>query len=890
MSADFPLTFVEQLQVTPRIESQHMPLVLTLNVNHAQDARVTARRESNVSKIVWQEDLKDAFVENVQSDEFKQSIDFACGQVAGDPGAALDMFVNAILKAAEPMKKNFGMHYDGPKRGAPWFDDECRQSKCNVKSLLRRWKRSKGGNDRIVYVTERTKHACLIREKKLAFERNKSEELVGNLNNQQSFWKAVKKINRGRAPKNDISMDKWVEHFKAVFGSDTHNGGDLNFDEDVNDAVNDDESDEWLNQDISLEEIKEAVRNLKNGKAPGPDCIIGEFLKCAVDALSPFLLKYFNHLFTAGLFPSQWTKALLVPLHKKGDSNDPNNYRGISLLSILSKCYTFILTKRLDTWAEEKGKIVDEQGGFRRGRSTVDHIFAMTAMVEKTFAKTKGKLYVAFVDFRKAYDLVNRNVLWEVLRRAGTSGVMLRALQAMYSSVVAAVRTAEGVSDEFSCPFGLKQGECSSPILFSFLINELAQNVIRRGRHGVQLMQNMAEIFLLLFADDVALVSTTPAGLQRQLDSLKIEADRLQLSVNLDKTNIVVFRKGGFLSQTEHWTYGGEQIQVVNSYKYLGLSLSTRLSTVQAVADFIPKAKRKIVCILNALTKINCFDWTVFCKIFDSQVRSGLMYASEIWGMYGVEALERVQLFAIKRFFKLSRRTSSLIVYGETGRFPLVVSTQMSCVRYWLKLLKLDHSRLTYQAYHSSFQLAERGKDSWAGRVRDLLQANGFGFAWLNQGVGNEQAFLKSVAQRLKDCYGQTWHEQVESAEGLFGYSMLKSTFGVEKYILCLESKFRNVLLKFRAGVSWIKKHRLRTYPNADISCPVCPGHHEDEMHVMFVCPLYDSFRPKMLMCESFVRHEVFISTISSTNPSTQKEVALFLLKCMNAHMKLEQL
>ena len=93
--------------------------------------------------------------------------------------------------------------------------------------------------------------------------------------------------------------------------------------------------------------------------------------------------------------------------------------------------YIYILNKRLEVWAESQGKLVEEQGGFRKGRSTVDHIFVMISMVEKALAKSKGKLYVAFVDFRKAYDSVNRNILWDVLRRAGTGEKMLRALRTM---------------------------------------------------------------------------------------------------------------------------------------------------------------------------------------------------------------------------------------------------------------------------------------------------------------------------------------------------------------------------------------------------------------------------------------------------------------------------
>ena len=90
-----------------------------------------------------------------------------------------------------------------------------------------------------------------------------------------------------------------------------------------------------------------------------------------------------------------------------------------------------------------------------------------------------------------------------------------------------------------------------------------------------------------------------------------------------------MFRKGGHLSRHERWTYWDVELEV-NSYKYLGIALTTELSTTQAVADFIQKAKRKIVTILKALRKINCTDWGVFSKIFDAQIQPALLHASEI--------------------------------------------------------------------------------------------------------------------------------------------------------------------------------------------------------------------------------------------------------------------
>ena len=95
--------------------------------------------------------------------------------------------------------------------------------------------------------------------------------------------------------------------------------------------------------------------------------------------------------------------------------------------------------------------------------------------------------------------------------------------------------------------------------MFSFFINELAVELSKNGKHGIQLIPGATEIFMLLFADDVILLSSTPAGLQNQLNHLKIEADRLYLTVNLDKTNMMVFRMGGHLAARERWLHGNEE-------------------------------------------------------------------------------------------------------------------------------------------------------------------------------------------------------------------------------------------------------------------------------------------------------------------------------------------
>ena len=222
---------------------------------------------------------------------------------------------------------------------------------------------------------------------------------------------------------------------------------------------------------------------------------------------------------------------------------------GAFLSSCVSKLYTSVINSRLTQWAEDNDVLSEAQAGFRKDYSTVDHICTLHALVSKHLKNTK--LYVAFVDFRKAFDTVKRSALWNVLLQLGIGGNMFNTLRAMYLSVLSCVRCNPRNTDYFNCMQGLKQGCLVSPVLFSFLINELASETLLRGKHGIQLLPRGIDLFLLMFADNIALLSSTPVGLQNQLNVLYEVANGLGLLVNLEKTKIVVFRNGVCLARAE---------------------------------------------------------------------------------------------------------------------------------------------------------------------------------------------------------------------------------------------------------------------------------------------------------------------------------------------------
>ena len=336
-------------------------------------------------------------------------------------------------------------------------------------------------------------------------------------------------------------------------------------------------------------------------------------------------------------------------------------------------------------------------------------------------------------------------------------------------------------SEYFECPNGVKQGCLLSPMMFSFFINKLALELSRKGKHGIQMIPGPVEIFLLLFADNLILLSGTVKGLQNQLKSIHEEADGLGLTVNMDKTNIMVIRMGRHLSANEKWFYGNSEIKVVNSYRYLGMIFSTKLSFNYAWNESCRKGKRGVIEILKSLRKLGSIDYYLFWKMFDVQIEPIITYGAEIWGLNINSQMEKVHTYAMKRFLNVAIHSSNTVLYGDMGRYPLYIRTFVKSIKYWLKLMKLPNSRLCKQAYNMMLLQMEYGKENWAYKVKKVLTEHGFGFVWLSQGVGNDQQFVAEFKDRLVCSFKQNWHSDMESKDKYSWFFSFKSVFQTTK-------------------------------------------------------------------------------------------------------------
>ena len=313
------------------------------------------------------------------------------------------------------------------------------------------------------------------------------------------------------------------------------------------------------------EEVEAATKGLGNWKAVGPDLLAAELLKVDGDdepIVREHLRAIFIEVWNGGEMPQEWKDATIKVLYKKGDRSNCSNFRGISLLSHVGKVLAKIITNRLSAFCEANDILPEEQCGFRPGRSTVCMLFVVRRLQELG-RRRRIPLYMCFIDLQKAYDSVDRELLWKVLARAGIPTEMIAVIRKFHVGMRARVRMDDGeLSDWFPVTQGLRQGCSMSPLLFNVffaaplevIITRFSQDeVIMRdlvyleeeeagGGGGTLLDRVRRAVWGMLYADDAGVVSKSAEGLARMMTIIVEVSREFGLTVSERKTETLVMR------------------------------------------------------------------------------------------------------------------------------------------------------------------------------------------------------------------------------------------------------------------------------------------------------------------------------------------------------------
>ena len=313
------------------------------------------------------------------------------------------------------------------KQNKPWFDQECHLKRKHYIRIKNRLKRIKSTQNEEALKHENKLYKKFINKKRHLYNK-KLHKKLRNLKSSKpkEYWDILnpKKHNYNK----DISIQSLHDHFKVL--NDVNTQSNVNFD--INDIPL--EGNNTLNKDFSLSEIDKLINKLKNNKSCGIDNIINEFIKYSPSDYKQLLVKLFNLILKTGIIPASWSISFISPIYKnKGSKSDPDNYRGISIISCLGKLFSSAINERLSEFVEINKIIGEEQAGFRAGYSTQDHIFTLQSIIDIYLNKfNKKKLFCAFIDYQKAFDLVDRTSLWSKLLTYNINGRLMILIYNVY--------------------------------------------------------------------------------------------------------------------------------------------------------------------------------------------------------------------------------------------------------------------------------------------------------------------------------------------------------------------------------------------------------------------------------------------------------------------------
>ena len=489
----------------------------------------------------------------------------------------------------------------------------------------------------------------------------------------------------------------------------------------------------------TFEEVELAVKQINSGKAS---------VEIPVELLptgSKNVLHSFVKSWGGTPIPQDWINGILVSLFKcKGEKSICDNFRGITLLESVGKVLARLLLTRL---SEDicPAVIPESQSGFRSGRGTVDMIFAVRQVQEKCIEQ-QMPLYQVFVDLTKAFDTVNRNLLWKILAKIGCPPTFVHMFTELHRNMKARVNFNGQLSDELAVDNGVKQGDIPAPTLFSIFFAVLLSYAFEDYDKGVPLrFRTTGKVFNLrrfnaksktfealfrelLYADDADFLAHSEEDMQYIMDRFSHACTVFGLKISMTKTKVMFTPAIGEPYIEPNITVYGTRLDVVDTFVYLG-SIMSRDGSLDA--EIYSRISKEAV----AFGKLEKRVWadrgiTINTKldVYRTCVLTVILYAAETWTTYRrhIKLLEHFHLECLRCIMNIKWQTFTPdTAVLEKAQCPnlesLIVSSQM---RWAGHLVRMEDTRLPKQLFYGELENGKRPRHKPRKRFKDCLKHN----------------------------------------------------------------------------------------------------------------------------------------------------------------------
>ena len=648
--------------------------------------------------------------------------------------AMVTHFTKAIIMAAnKAVRKSEWRQNRNP---VPWWNQVCAQAVRARKRALTRLNRCPSIENLIEYKKARSKARRTICESKCASWKAYTSS-ISSRTPSSTVWHKIRKIKGNSTEMSipcltingqyetspDIIAEEIASHFENTSNSSHYSPPFLIFKRSAENSVLDFSSskEESYNIPFSMLELTSSLDLLKSTSS-GPDQIHNLMLKNLPGNALKYLLRMYNRIWQDHAFPTQWCEATIIPIPKPGkDRTKSSNYRPISLTSCLCKLLERMINQRLVWSLESRNLLSSIQCGFRRQRSTVDHLATLATHISTSFA-LRQHLIAIFFDIEKAYDTTWRHGILRTLHSWGYRGHLPHFLSNFLSNRSFRIRLGRIMSDSHPLENGVPQGSVLSVTLFAIAINGIVSAV----REPVKAS---------LFVDDFAIycssrnISMAQRQLQLVLNRLQEWSQNTGFNFSLTKTCAMHFCRIYNLHNDPELFLGGHQLPFVESTRFLGLTFDRSLTWRHHIRNL----QSRCVSPINLLRTLSGTSWGAdricLIRLYRALVRSLLDYGSIVYGSAAPSTLRPINSVhnAGIRISTGALRTSRIeCLLAEAGEPPLSRRRDILLATYGAKISSLPnhptHKAMLKPTLHSSYALRRSLPKPPGIRLYNLLQ------------------------------------------------------------------------------------------------------------------------------------------------------------------------
>ena len=578
----------------------------------------------------------------------------------------------------------------------------------------------------------------------------------------------------------------------------------------------------FLDDKFSMVEMISAVSSLQNSKARGWDDIPNECWKYAPPSFLEHLLKLFNMIKDQGKLPYKFNHGRVVLIHKKGAAELLSNYRPLTVNISMYGIYSRMLNNRLSTVTEAHNLLGEVQAGFRKGRSAADNLFVLNTILAKA-KETGQQVHKSFVDIKKAYDSVSRDILWDKLAKLGFGQVFIQCLKTIYSDDCITTSIGDRTTRQIYLSRGVRQGCSLSPLLFALYISDLGHDLCKTGE-GFDIED--VNICSLFFADDIVLLSPSAAGLKKLLDITQKHFKLLKLSFSKNKTQVIS-------NSVTDFTINGDTdeeiftLEKVLEYKYLGLETHRSLfkTIVEKQRKSILKAKQFKGACLSIANRGPDVSFLASCLWLNVALPT-ILYACESipFSETHIATLNRIQSQLAKCLLGVPVTSPNFVAQAELG-FPHFAQSLWNLqLNSYLRWRNLPYDRWPKKAMLE--HLSGRWKSDYFEYITQIKNTISLPFI-----------YSKVMIKEYLDSFFINMLNDEIVKSNLPAYQPV-TTFARGKFINEGEISALTVGMK-------VNNCRDKPTQGKDRSrfCPFCPGVMASEFHVAWICPRLSTLR-----------------------------------------------